>query len=112
MVIVVASVVATVGVFAVWLDRQALNTDEWTSTSGKLLENSKVRGALAAYEVNVLYANVDVARELGRLFPSKERTLAGPAASGLRVVIQQAAQKVLGTSLALDAWRRANRPTG
>ena len=42
--IVLASLVATVGVFAVWLDRQALNTDEWTSTSGKLLENSKVRG--------------------------------------------------------------------
>jgi hypothetical protein len=107
--IVLSSLVATVGVFAVWLDRQALNTDEWTSTSGKLLENSKVRGALATYEVNVLYANVDVARELGRLFPSQDRALAGPAAAGLRVVIQQAAQKALGTPLALDAWQRANR---
>jgi hypothetical protein len=107
--IVVASLVATVGVFAVWLDRQALNTDAWTSTSGKLLENSKVRGAVATYEVNVLYANVDVAGELGPLFPSKDRALAGPAAAGLRVVIQQAAQRALGTPLALEAWRRANR---
>ena len=107
--IVLASLVATVGVFAVWLDRQALNTDEWTSTSGRLLENSKVRAALATYEVNVLYANVDVARELGRLLPSEARPLAGPAAAGLRVVIQQAAQRVLGTPLALEVWRRANR---
>jgi len=107
--IVVASLVATVGVFAVWLDRQALNTDEWTSTSGKLLENSKVRGALATYEVNVLYANVDVAGQLGRAFPSGDRALAGPAAAGLRVVIQQAVQRALGTPLALEAWKRANR---
>jgi Short C-terminal domain len=107
--IVLASLVATVGVFAVWLDRQALNTDEWTSTSGKLLENPKVQPALATYEVDVLYANVDVASELGRLFPSKDRALAGPAAAGLRIVIQQAAQKALGTPLALEVWKRANR---
>ncbi|HKP88399.1 MAG TPA: SHOCT domain-containing protein [Thermoleophilaceae bacterium] len=106
--IVLASVVGTVGVFAVWLDRQALNTDEWTATSGKLLEDPEVRGAVATYEADLLYANVDVARELGRLLPEKRRALAGPAAAGLRLVIQQAAQRALGTPIALEAWRRAN----
>ncbi len=106
---VLASLVATFGVFAVWLDRQALNTDEWVSTSGRLLQNSKVRGALAAYEVDALYANVDVAGELGQVLPPTAQPLAGPAAAGLRLAVEQAAQRALGTPLALEIWRNANR---
>src|SRR4051812_42333233 len=53
--IVLASLIGTVAVFAVWLDRQAFNTDEWTRTSGRLLENDKVRAAVANYEVDILY---------------------------------------------------------
>src|SRR3954470_22717240 len=67
--IVLASLVGTVAVFAVWLDRQAFNAGEWTRTSGRLLENGQVRAAVANYEVDVLYANVDVTGELAQLLP-------------------------------------------
>jgi Short C-terminal domain len=107
--IVLGSLVGVAGVFAVWLDRQALDTDEWTNTSSRLLENSQIRAAVAEYEVNELYANVDVAGELAQVFPRRARPLAGPAAAGLRLAIQQAAQRALGTPLALRAWRQANR---
>jgi hypothetical protein len=107
--IALGSLVATVAVFAVWLDRQALDTGEWTNASGRLLQDAQVRGALAAYEVDVLYDNVDVAGQLGRMLPPDARPLAGPAALAVRPLLQQAAQRALGTPLALDAWRRANR---
>jgi hypothetical protein len=107
--IVVASLVGTVAVFAVWLDRQALNTDEWTSTSGKLLENSKVRSALAHYLVDQIYPSAGVSRELGQLLPAQARPLASPASDGLKLLATRAVQEALGTAPVQYLWRQANR---
>ena len=43
--IVLGSVLAFLSVFAIWIERQALNTDDWVSTSGKLLQNETIRAA-------------------------------------------------------------------
>lgn len=107
--IVLASVIGTLAVFAVWLDRQALDTNEWTNTSSKLLENDKVRGVLADYLVARLYAHVNVGRELAQVFPRRERALAGPAADGLKVVATQAIQRALVTPPVVALFQRANR---
>ncbi len=107
--IVLASIIGTLAVFAVWLDRQALDTNEWTKTSNRLLENGKVRGVLSDYLVARLYANVDVSRELAQLLPRRERALAGPAADGLKVVATQAIQRGLATPPVEDLFRQANR---
>ena len=63
-ILVLATVLGLVSVFAIWVKRQALETDTWTSTSTKLLENDKVNEALSAYMVEALYENVDVEGEL------------------------------------------------
>ena len=52
--IALGTVLTVLAIFAVWADRQALNTDEWVNTSGKLLENQKVKSALSEYLVNEL----------------------------------------------------------
>ena len=44
--IVLGSVLAFLSVFAIWIERQALNTDDWVATSGKLLHNEKIREAV------------------------------------------------------------------
>ena len=36
--VVVTTVLAFVAIFSLWINRQSLNTDNWTTTSGKLLE--------------------------------------------------------------------------
>jgi hypothetical protein len=107
--IVVASLVGTVAVFAVWLDRQALSTDEWTNTSGKLLENSKIRSALAHYLVDQIYPSAGVSRELGQLLPAQARPLASPASEGLKLLATRAVEEALGTAPVEELWRRANR---
>ena len=38
--VALGSVLAFLSVFAIWVERQALNTDDWVNTSGKLLQNS------------------------------------------------------------------------
>ncbi|HSS33465.1 MAG TPA: SHOCT domain-containing protein [Solirubrobacterales bacterium] len=107
--IVLGSVLAFLSVFAIWIERQALNTDDWVNTSGRLLHDSKIRTALSDYLVDQLYENVDVEKELKEILPGDTKDLAGPAAGGLRQVAGQGAEKVLETSTAQGLWEDANR---
>jgi hypothetical protein len=107
--VVLGSVLAFFSVFAIWTERQALNTDDWVSTSGRLIQNQTIRAALSDYLVDQLYENVDVEKELKDILPGDTKDLAGPAAGGLRQVAGSGAEKVLETSTAQDLWADANR---
>lgn len=107
--IVLGSVLAFLSVFAIWIERQALNTGDWVNTSGRLLDNPTIRSALSNYLVDQLYENVDVEKELKDILPGETKQLAGPAAGGLRQVAGQGAEKVLETSTAQELWEDANR---
>ncbi len=107
--VVVGSLLAVVACFATWAERQALTTDDWVNTSGRLLENEQIRNALATYSVDQLYANVDVNAELEKALPKNFKQLSGPASTGLRSLATTGAQKVLATSRFLQLWRNANR---
>ncbi|HKF81541.1 MAG TPA: SHOCT domain-containing protein [Solirubrobacterales bacterium] len=109
--VVLGSLLAFLSVFAIWTERQALNTDDWVHTSGRLLENKTIRAALSDYLVDQLYENVDVSKELEEILPGDTKDLAGPAAGGLRQVAGQGAEKALETSTAQDLWEEANRTT-
>src|SRR6476661_1415976 len=87
--VVFGSVLAFLSVFAIWIERQALNTGDWVSTSGKLLQNETIRTAVGDYLVDQLYENVDVEEELKDILPGETKQLAGPAAGGLRQVAGQ-----------------------
>ncbi|MGV1047484.1 MAG: SHOCT domain-containing protein [Solirubrobacterales bacterium] len=107
--IVLGSIFAFLSVFSIWIERQALNTDDWVNTSGRLLQNSTIRTAVGDYLVDQLYENVDIEEELKDILPGDTKELAGPAAGGLRQVAGQGAEKVLETSTAQSLWEDANR---
>ena len=107
--VIVATVLAFVAIFSLWVNRQALNTDNWTTTSGKLLENKAVQTQVATFVVNQLYANVDVKAQLQSRLPAQLQPLAGPASGALRNVAQTAAERALATGQVQDAWKKANR---
>lgn len=109
--IALGSILAFLSVFAIWIERQALNTNDWVETSGKLLHNAKIREAVGSYLVDQLYENVNVRKELEGILPGEVKELAGPAAGGLRQVAGQGAEKVLETSTAQELWEDANRAT-
>jgi hypothetical protein len=109
--VILGSVLAFLSVFAIWTERQALNTDDWVHTSGRLLENKTIRETLSDYLVDQLYENVDVSKELEEILPGDTKDLAGPAAGGLRQVAGQGAEKALETSTAQGLWEQANRST-
>lgn len=107
--IVLGSVLAFLSVFAIWVERQALNTADWVDTSDRLIANSTIRAAVGEYLVDQLYANVDVKKELKAILPGDTKQLAGPVSGGLRQVAGDGAERLLETSTAQSLWRDANR---
>jgi hypothetical protein len=107
--IFVASLLAFLALPAVWLDRQALNTDNWTETSSELLENDAIRTQVANYLVDQVYANVDVQAELAKALPPRAEPLAGFAAGGLQQLADTGVKNLLARPIPQQAWETANR---
>jgi hypothetical protein len=107
--LVLGTLVAFLATFSVWINRQALNTDNWVNTSTRLLENKQIDEQLATFMVNQLYANVDVEAELKGALPPQAQALAGPAAGGLRQLAQQVSERALSAPRFQALWADANR---
>jgi hypothetical protein len=112
--IVVASLLAFFAIFALWANRQLLNTDNWAQTSSELLERESIRTQIASFLVDELYSNVDVQSELEQVFEEvltaqRAAVLAGPAAGGLRSLAEDAAERLLQRPRPQKVWEEANR---
>jgi hypothetical protein len=106
--LVLASLALFTGAFAVWVHRQALNTENWKTTSSKLLADKQIQAALAPYLVDQLFTNVDVTGAIQQRLPSNLQVLAGPATAGLRQLADRAAPKLLARPRVQEAWVAAN----
>jgi hypothetical protein len=107
--VVVGGLVAVLAILAIWVSRQALETDQWTDTSSKLLQDPAVQTVVAGYLVDQLYANVDVPGELREALPPRAQPLAGPAAGALRRGAEEVAERALDRPRVQAAWEQANR---
>jgi hypothetical protein len=107
--IAVASLIGFLSVFAIWANRQLLETDTWTNTSSKLLEDPEIRTQVSYFMVDALYANVDVQAELQQALPPRLQPLAGPAAAGLRELTLRLADQALQRPRVQHLWEEANR---
>lgn len=108
-ILVVATLLGFVSVLSIWVKRQALETETWTETSTKLLENEQVNEALSAYLVEALYENVDVQAELAGALPPRAQPLAGPVAAGLQQLAGELASEALRRPRVQALWSEASR---
>ena len=95
--------------FAVWANRQALNTDNWVDTSSALLEDDDIRTAVGLFIIDRLYQSDAVEARLAEVLPPRLVPLAKPGAAGLKEVAQRNAGRVLGTE---PPSRHGRPPTG
>jgi hypothetical protein len=109
MLVVVASVVALLSALNIWVERQVLQTDNFTDTSTKLIQNDEIRGALSIYLVDRLYQNVDVAQALQRRLPPQAKGLAAPLADALQPVLTRRADRLLARPKVQQLWANATR---
>jgi hypothetical protein len=103
-----ATLIGIVAIFAVWANRQLLNTSGWTQTSTKLIESPPIRTAVSGYVTEQIYDNVNVSGELRSVFPSELKPLAGPAAGALRSIVQKGVNLALERPLVQELWRKSN----
>jgi hypothetical protein len=106
---VLGALFAFLSVFAIWVERQALDTGEWVNTSGRLIRNATIREALSEYLVEQIYENVDVEKKVEEALPKAVKELAGPGSSALRQFGSTGAEKVLETGTAQSLWETANQ---
>jgi hypothetical protein len=83
-VLALAGLLLLLSSFAIWVNRVALNTDVFTSTSSELIEDDAIRSAISTRVVDDLFESVDVQAELQEQLPPDYQRLAGPATAGLR----------------------------
>jgi hypothetical protein len=106
---VFATVVGMGATLNSWVDRQALDTDQWVSVTDDMLADDDVRDALSRYLVAELFRTVDVAGELGGLLPGPTAQLAGPIAATLQSNATGLADQALGSERFRTLWSNANR---
>ena len=107
--VALGSILAFFSVFAIWVERQALNTDDWVETSERLIRDETIRSTLADYLVDQIYDNVDVEKAFEDKLPGETKQLAGPLSGGLRSVAPNGVEELLETSAAQELWKDANR---
>jgi hypothetical protein len=107
--LVLGSIVTLLAVFSIWANRQALNTDNWVSTSSHILANKQVDERLANYLAEQLAANEPVKTKLEEELPERLQPLAGAVASGLRQLAPQIAERALESPKLQGLWATANR---
>jgi hypothetical protein len=106
---VLGTILTFAAIFSIWVNRQALNTDNWVDTSTRLIQNEEVRTQLSDYLANQLFAEADVAGELRESLPPRLAPLATAAAGGLEQLAPQAAERLFATARFQQLWEAANR---
>lgn len=107
--VVLGTLSAFLAVFAVWINRQVMNTDNWTDTSSQMLEDSAIRTSVSNYLVDQLYANVDVTGEIRSALPPRAQPLAPAAAGALRNAAENVTNELLQRPRVQGLWEDANR---
>ncbi len=107
--VALGGVLVVLAVFAVWAERQVLNTDEWVNTSSQLLQDDDVQAALQTYLVDQLFDNVDVQAEVAARLPPRAQPLAGPIKGALEQLANEVAKRALDSPRVQAAWEQANR---
>jgi hypothetical protein len=106
-VLVLAGLLLLLSSFAVWINRVALNTSVFTDTSSSLLDNDRIRSAVANRAVDELFANVDVQAEVEAQLPADYKGLSGAATAGLRQAAYQIVDRALEQPVFQDLFRVA-----
>jgi hypothetical protein len=107
--ITVATLLAFLAVLALWINRQVVDTENFTNTSSALLQEPVIRDQVAAYLVDELYVRVDVEEEIRAALPDRADPLAGTAAGALRDFAERATRDVLAKPRTQQLWENANR---
>lgn len=109
--VALASLLAVLALLGGWVDRQLLNTDDWTTTSAALLRDDTIRVPLADEISSELADGSRTTEALQQALPPRLQPLAGPAGNLVADAVQRGVQRVLASGKVQQLWVTANRLT-
>jgi hypothetical protein len=107
--VIAGTAVALLAIFSIWANRQLLNTDNWVSTSDRLISNEKIDERLAGYLAEEVFTGERLEAKLEEALPPKLTPLASVVAGGLHGLAPQIAQRLLEAPRVQALWSDANR---
>jgi hypothetical protein len=107
--LVLGTIFTLLATFSIWANRQALNTDNWVSTSSRILANKQVDERLSNYLAEQLAANEPLKTKLEEELPPRLQPLGAAVATGLRQLAPQIAERALQSPKVQELWATANR---
>jgi hypothetical protein len=107
--LVLGTIFTLLATFSIWANRQALNTDNWVSTSSRILANKEVDERLSNYLAEQLAANEPLKTKLEEELPPRLQPLGAAVATGLRQLAPQIAERALQSPKVQALWATANR---
>jgi hypothetical protein len=109
--VVLASILLVFAIMATWIRAQIIDTEGWTQTSVRLLQNEKVRGAVAGELSERVLSVVDVQNLAAEKLPPALRPLAPALSTAAAQVVPQAIERALQIPAVQEIWGRANHVT-
>jgi len=109
LVIVLASVLLFLSVLATWIRAQIIDTEGWTQTSARLLDNAEIRGALSSAISKRLLKVIDTKNLAAEKPPHGLAPLAGVLDTATAQLVPEAVDRALRTQAARSLWVNGNR---
>jgi hypothetical protein len=109
--IVLASVLVIFAIMATWIRAQIIDTEGWTQTSVRLLQNPKVREVVASELSERVLEAANVQGVANERLPKEFRALAPLLSSAASQVLPKAIEKALEIPAVQELWGRANHVT-
>jgi hypothetical protein len=106
--VVITSIVFTVGVTAVWARRNALNTDRYVQTIGPVAQDVRVQRALGRYLTTQVMSAIDPEELFKDALPERAQVLAGPLTGALRGFVNDRVNAFLATDNFSRLWVEVN----
>lgn len=107
--VVLGSAALVIAIMATWIRAQIIDTNGWTQTSVKLLENDKVREFVANGLSERLLKVVDVQNIAADKLPHALEPLAPALATAAAQLVPQAIDRALEVPKVQELWAQANR---
>lgn len=106
-----AALLTVVALLGTWVDRQLLNTDDWTTTSTALLREESIRDPVADAIASSVADGSRATAALEEVLPPRLQPLAPQAGALVREAAQRATERLLDAPRVQRLWVEANRIT-
>jgi uncharacterized membrane protein YoaK (UPF0700 family) len=107
--VVLATILLFVAGLAVWVQRQALSTDDWVKTSNALIKDPAIQQETASYVADQLANQTALTDRIRQILPPRLAKLAPAVAGAVPELAQRATLRALRSGAFQKLWEQTNR---